>query len=95
MAECKVRAPLWVIRVGFTSDLDVALNGSIGCSIEIGDSAVSVFVFDSRRLFKVEHSMLCGELDDLKARLQTIGLSGRINTSFVERIKVSTGSTQA
>jgi hypothetical protein len=48
-----------------------------------------------RRLYKVEHRMLCGELDDLKARLQAIGLSGRINTSFVERLNVSASTTQA
>jgi hypothetical protein len=38
---------------------------------------------------KVEHSMLWGELENLKARLQAIGLSGRINTAFVERINLT------
>jgi hypothetical protein len=46
------------------------------------------------RLVKVEHNMLWGELENLRARLQALGLSGRINTALVERL-VSTGSTQA
>jgi IS1 family transposase len=42
-----------------------------------------------RKLVKVERSMLCGELAALKARLQAIGLSGLINTSFVERLNLT------
>jgi hypothetical protein len=42
-----------------------------------------------RRLVKVEHSMLWGELVNLKTRLQAIGLSERINTAFVERINLT------
>jgi IS1 family transposase len=42
-----------------------------------------------RRLVKVEHNMLWGELENLKARLQAIGLSGRINTVFVEHLNLT------
>jgi hypothetical protein len=42
-----------------------------------------------RRLVKVEHTMLWGEQKDLKAGLQRIGLSGRINTAFVERLNLT------
>jgi IS1 family transposase len=42
-----------------------------------------------RRLVKVVRSMLCGELENLQARLQDIGLSGRIQTSFVERVNLT------
>lgn len=42
-----------------------------------------------RRLVKVEHRMLGGELANLKARLQAIGFSGQINTAFVERLNLT------
>jgi len=42
-----------------------------------------------RRLVKVEHTMLWGEQKDLKAGLQKLGLSGRINTAFVERLNLT------
>jgi IS1 family transposase len=42
-----------------------------------------------RRLVKVEHMMLWGELENLKAGLKKIGLSGQINTSFVERLNLT------
>jgi len=42
-----------------------------------------------RRLVRVEHTMLLGEQRDLKAGLQRLGLSGRINTAFVERLNLS------
>jgi IS1 family transposase len=42
-----------------------------------------------RRLVKVEHKMLWGELENLKAGLKKIGLSGRINTAFVERLNLT------
>jgi hypothetical protein len=42
-----------------------------------------------RRLVKVEHILLCGLSDTLKARLKAIGLSGRINTAFVERVNLT------
>jgi len=41
-----------------------------------------------RRLVRVEHTMLLGEQRDLKAGLQRLGLSGRINTAFVERLNL-------
>ena len=42
-----------------------------------------------RRLVKVEHTMLWGEQKDLKAGLLKLGLSGRINTAFVERLNLT------
>ena len=42
-----------------------------------------------RRLVKVVRSMLCGELENLQSRLQGIGLSGNIQTSFIERVNLS------
>jgi len=42
-----------------------------------------------RRLVKVEYSLLWGELANLKGHLQAIGLSGRINTAFVERLNLT------
>jgi len=37
-----------------------------------------------RRLVKVERVMLCGNFDVLARRLKAAGLSGRLNTAFVE-----------
>jgi IS1 family transposase/transposase-like protein len=42
-----------------------------------------------RKLVKVERTMLCGELATLKARLQALGLTGNINTAFVERLNLA------
>jgi IS1 family transposase len=42
-----------------------------------------------RRLVKVEHRMLWGDVEDLKAGKCKIGLSGRINTAFVERLNLT------
>ena len=39
-----------------------------------------------RRLVRVERRMLCGELEHLKDGLKAIGLSGKINTAFIERL---------
>jgi hypothetical protein len=41
------------------------------------------------RLVKVEHRMLWGDVEDLKGGLRKIGLSGRINTAFVERLNLT------
>jgi len=42
-----------------------------------------------RKLVKVERRMLCGEHITLKARLQALGLSGNINTAFIERLNLT------
>jgi hypothetical protein len=39
-----------------------------------------------RRLVRVERRMLWGELDQLKVGLKALGLSGKINTAFIERL---------
>ncbi len=41
------------------------------------------------RLLNVEHHMLLGSLADLRSRLKAVGLSGRIQTSFVERLNLT------
>ena len=41
------------------------------------------------RLVKVEHRMLCGLLSEYIARLKAHGLSGKINTAFVERANLT------
>jgi len=42
-----------------------------------------------RRLVKVERVMLCGSLEALARRLKAAGLSGRLNTAFVERLNLT------
>ena len=42
-----------------------------------------------RRLVRVERRMLCGELEPLKDGLKAIGLSGKINTAFIERLNLT------
>ena len=42
-----------------------------------------------RRLVKVERVMLCGNFDVLARRLKAAGLSGRLNTAFVERLNLT------
>ena len=42
-----------------------------------------------RSLAGVERRLRLGSLDDLAARLQSLGLSGSINTAFAERINLT------
>ena len=42
-----------------------------------------------RRLVKVERIMLCGSFEALASRLKAAGLSGRLNTAFVERLNLT------
>ena len=42
-----------------------------------------------RRLVKVERVMLCGSFDVLASRMRAVGLSGRLNTAFVERLNLT------
>jgi hypothetical protein len=42
-----------------------------------------------RRLVKVERVMLCGSFEGLANRLKAAGLSGRLNTAFVERLNLT------
>jgi IS1 family transposase len=42
-----------------------------------------------RRLVRVERHMLCRELEYLKDGLQALGLSGKINTAFIERLNLT------
>jgi hypothetical protein len=42
-----------------------------------------------RKLVKVEQRVLCGEKADFVSRLKALGLTGVINTSFVERLNLT------
>ena len=42
-----------------------------------------------RWLVKVERVMLCGSFEVLANRLKAVGLSGRLNTAFVERLNLT------
>jgi IS1 family transposase len=42
-----------------------------------------------RRFVRVERHMLWGELGQLKDGLKTLGLSGKINTAFIERLNLT------
>ena len=42
-----------------------------------------------RRLVRVNRLMLCGSLEAFTARLQALGLSGRIQTAFIERLNLT------
>lgn len=42
-----------------------------------------------RKLVRVNHLMRLGTEDALKAALQGLGLSGRLNTAFVERVNLT------
>jgi IS1 family transposase len=42
-----------------------------------------------RRLVKVEYHVLWGELEKLRAGLKAMGLTGKINTAFVERLNLT------
>jgi hypothetical protein len=46
-------------------------------------------LYRRRRLVRVHHRMRCGTVGDLRNRLQALGLSGRINTAFVERVNLT------
>jgi hypothetical protein len=46
-------------------------------------------LYRRRRLVRVHHHMRCGTLGDLRTVLQSLGLSGRLNTAFVERVNLT------
>jgi IS1 family transposase len=46
-------------------------------------------LYRRRRLVRVHHRMRCGTLEELCNRLQPLGLSGRLNTAFVERVNLT------
>jgi hypothetical protein len=39
----------------------------------------------------IEYRMQWGRFENLKARLQALGLSGKLNTAFVERVQKPAG----
>jgi hypothetical protein len=46
-------------------------------------------IHNRRRLVRVERHMLWGELGQLKDGLKELGLSGKINTAFIERLSLT------
>jgi IS1 family transposase len=46
-------------------------------------------LYRQRRLVRIAYRMQSGTLEQLKARLQALGLSGKINTAFVERLNLT------
>ncbi|MDQ5850591.1 MAG: hypothetical protein M3380_00690 [Chloroflexota bacterium] len=42
-----------------------------------------------RKVVRVTRVMRCGRLEDLRAALRKLGLSGRLNTAFVERVNLT------
>jgi IS1 family transposase len=42
-----------------------------------------------RRLVRVTHRLLCGTATQLRSTLQALGLSGRLNTAFIERVNLT------
>jgi IS1 family transposase/transposase-like protein len=46
-------------------------------------------VYRRRCLVRVHHRMRCGTFGDLRTVLQSLGLSGRLNTAFVERVNLT------
>jgi len=42
-----------------------------------------------RKLVKVERRILCGDRDNYRGRLKAVGLSGNINSSFIERLNLT------
>ena len=42
-----------------------------------------------RKVVRVTRAMRCGTMEDLRAALQQLGLSGRLNTAFVERVNLT------
>jgi transposase InsO family protein len=42
-----------------------------------------------RRLVRVDHQMLCGSAEAFSARLRALGLSGHIQTAFIERVNLT------
>jgi hypothetical protein len=45
--------------------------------------------YKRRKLVRVTHVMRLGTVADLKATLQGLGYSGRLNTSFIERVNLT------
>jgi hypothetical protein len=46
-------------------------------------------IYRRRHLVRVHHHMRCGTLGDLRTVLQSLGLSGRLNTAFIERVNLT------
>ncbi len=42
-----------------------------------------------RKVVQVTHVMRCGRTENLRASLKALGLSGRLNTAFVERVNLT------
>jgi IS1 family transposase len=77
-----------------------ALTAHFGCWVRCGQRRVWHVadtllygqvqkLYRRRRLVRVHHRMRCGSLAHLRGTLQALGLSGRLNTAFVERVNLT------
>jgi IS1 family transposase/transposase-like protein len=46
-------------------------------------------LYRQRRVVRVEYRMQWGQIEELKTRLKALGLTGRLNTAFVERVNLT------
>jgi transposase InsO family protein len=71
----------WALDVGIRMPLWEITAGFIYAQVKK--------IHSRRRLVKVEHLMLSGELDEMTTGLKALGLSGKINTAFIERLNLT------
>lgn len=71
----------WVQEAGQPKRVWCALPGLLYAQVQK--------IHRRRRLIRVNRQMLCGSLEAFTARLQSLGLSGRIQTAFIERVNLT------
>jgi IS1 family transposase len=71
----------WVPDVGQSQRVWRALPGLLYAQVQK--------IQRRRRLVRVNHQMLCGSAEAFSIRLQSLGLSGRIQTAFIERVNLT------
>jgi hypothetical protein len=71
----------WLPEVGQAKRVWCALPGLLYAQVQK--------IQRRRRLIRVDHKMLCGSAEAFSVRLQMLGLSGRIQTAFIERVNLT------
>jgi IS1 family transposase len=71
----------WVLDVGIRKPLWEITAGFLYAQVKK--------IHRRRRLVKVEHLMLSGEREEMTTGLKALGLSGKINTAFIERLNLT------
>jgi IS1 family transposase len=71
----------WLHDAGQTKRVWCALPGLLYAQVQK--------IHRRRRLIRVNWKILCGSLEAFAARLQALGLSGRIQTAFIERLNLT------